>query len=308
MIEVSGLTKDYGKTKALKNVSFTVGKGQILGLLGPNGAGKTTTIRMLCGAIRPSSGHIKINGSDISKNPKYVKSIIGYLPENPPLYPELKIREQIYYAAKLKGLSTSEIKTSMNDVLSTCGLLGQENKIIANLSKGFKQRTGLAQALVGDPKILILDEPTIGLDPAQIIETRDLIKSMAGNRTVILSSHILNEVQAICTKILILNKGRIVASEDSKSISSKYMNKNVYEVSTDPIDDNVVKIISGLEEVESCYIKTGKIFVESKNFADLRSKISKAVVNGGYGLLELKEVQLSLEDIFIDLTNTGGNK
>jgi len=307
MIEVLGLTKTYGKTKALNNISFSVDKGQILGLLGPNGAGKTTAMRTICGVINPDSGSVKINGIDVTKNPIHTKGVIGYLPENPPLYSELKVKEQLYYVARLKGLSGSKIIKSMDEVVASCGLSSVTNKLIANLSKGFKQRTGLAQALINNPSVLVLDEPTVGLDPMQIIEIRKLIKSMADKRTVILSSHILSEVQSICTKVLILNKGDIVASGDSKNISDKFLDRHIYEITVSNFDDKLKTLISSLEDVATCYAgnEIGKIVVETKHDSDLRSKISKIVIQNGYELFEFKEIQSSLEDAFIRLTGDG---
>ena len=303
MIEIKSLTKNYGPTKALDNVTFNVNKGQILGLLGPNGAGKTTTMRLICGVLLADQGSVKINGIDIVKNPAYTKKLVGYLPETPPLYSELKVKEQIYYVGRLKGMTTNDIKKSIPNLLDVCGLIGVENKLIANLSKGFRQRVGLAQALINDPQVLILDEPTVGLDPKQIIEIRELVKSMSQKRTVVFSSHILSEVQAMCSDIVILNYGKIIASGNSKSFITKLQERHAYELTSSVCDDKLRNIISNIEEVQACYIKKGEdiLVIETKNKIDIRNKISNAVFQNGYELLGLKEIHPSLEDIFINL-------
>lgn len=303
MIEIKSLTKRYGSTKALDNVTFNVSKGQILGLLGPNGAGKTTTMRLICGVLFPDQGSVKINGIDIGKNPTHTKKLVGYLPETPPLYTELKVKEQIYYVGKLKGMSTNDIKKSILATLDVCGLISVENKLIANLSKGFRQRVGLAQALINDPEVLILDEPTVGLDPKQIIEIRELVKSMSQKRTVVFSSHILSEVQAICSDIVILNYGKIIASGNSKSFVTRLQERHAYELTASVCDDKLKNIINGIEDVQTCYMKKedNVLVIETKNKIDIRNKISNSVFQNGYELLELKEIHPSLEDIFINL-------
>ncbi len=309
MIEVVSLTKSYAKTQAIKDLSFSVAKGSLTGLLGPNGAGKTTTMRIMCGALRPDLGLVKINGINVEKNPIHIKKIIGYLPETPPLYTELKVREQLTYSSKLKGIKNTHIKDKVNDAVKKCGLLDVKDKTIGTLSKGFKQRVGLAQAMINEPEVLVLDEPTIGLDPIQVIEIRDLIKSMSKHRTVILSSHILSEVQMICDDIVILNNGRLVMSAPCKDIINRTLPGDTYEITASNITEDIISRISSVSGIFSCnVISKNKIKVESSVDKDLAPVISRIIVESGRDLIEIKKTAPSLEEVFVKLTSSCGGR
>ena len=303
MIEIKKLTKDYGKFRAVNEVDFSVRKGEILGFLGPNGAGKTTTMRLITGFLKPTSGKVIVSGYDVQENPLQVKSKIGYLPENPPLYPEMNVVSYLKFIADIKGLERSKIKHNIANVLDLCSLTSVSKRVIANLSKGFKQRVGMAQALINDPKVLILDEPTSGLDPKQIIEIRNLIKSLAEDRTVILSSHILPEVQMTCGRVIIINNGRIVA-EDKQDNLSRYLNGlHAYQVLMKKISKAVVSFIKDIEGVVNVGVDKGNtklLYIEANK--DIRSDIIKQLVSKNHEVLEFKTRDFSLEDVFLKLT------
>ena len=303
MIEIKKLTKDYGKFRAVNEVDFSVRKGEILGFLGPNGAGKTTTMRLITGFLKPTSGKVIVSGYDVQENPLQVKSKIGYLPENPPLYPEMNVVSYLKFIADIKGLERSKIKHNIANVLDLCSLTSVSKRVIANLSKGFKQRVGMAQALINDPKVLILDEPTSGLDPKQIIEIRNLIKSLAEDRTVILSSHILPEVQMTCERVIIINNGRIVA-EDKQDNLSRYLNGlDAYQVLMKKISKAVVLFIKGIDGVVNVGVdksNTKLLYIEANK--DIRSDIIKQLVSKNHEVLEFKTRDFSLEDVFLKLT------
>jgi len=303
MIEIKKLTKDYGKFRAVNEVDFSVRKGEILGFLGPNGAGKTTTMRLITGFLKPTSGKVIVSGYDVQENPLQVKSKIGYLPENPPLYPEMNVVSYLKFIADIKGLEKSKIKHNIANVLDLCSLTSVSKRVIANLSKGFKQRVGMAQALINDPKVLILDEPTSGLDPKQIIEIRNLIKSLAEDRTVILSSHILPEVQMTCGRVIIINNGRIVA-EDKQDNLSRYLNGlHAYQVLMKKISKAVVSFIKDIEGVVNVGVDKGNtklLYIEANK--DIRSDIIKQLVSKNHEVLEFKTRDFSLEDVFLKLT------
>ena len=303
MIEIKKLTKDYGKFRAVNEVDFSVRKGEILGFLGPNGAGKTTTMRLITGFLKPTSGKVIVSGYDVQENPLQVKSKIGYLPENPPLYPEMNVVSYLKFIADIKGLEKSKIKHNIANVLDLCSLTSVSKRVIANLSKGFKQRVGMAQALINDPKVLILDEPTSGLDPKQIIEIRNLIKSLAEDRTVILSSHILPEVQMTCGRVIIINNGRIVA-EDKQDNLSRYLNGlYAYQVLMKKISKAVVLFIKGIDGVVNVGVdksNTKLLYIEANK--DIRSDIIKQLVSKNHEVLEFKTRDFSLEDVFLKLT------
>ncbi|MCX6111960.1 MAG: ATP-binding cassette domain-containing protein [Proteobacteria bacterium] len=306
MIEVKNLIKNYGSCRAIDGISFTLNKGEILGLLGPNGAGKTTTMRIITGFIPPSSGTVKVCGYDITEHPIQVKRKIGYLPENPPLYNEMIVHKYLKYVAELKDVNSKKIASSVEKVIDLCNLGVVKDRIVGNLSKGFRQRTGLAQALINDPEILILDEPTSGLDPKQIIEIRNLIKSLAGNRTVILSSHILPEVQMTCESVIILNKGKIVAVDHQKNLS-KYLNgNNSYEMTLSKKISkkfiNFIKDFEGVLDVGLMSDKNNAIYIDTKGSKDIRSKLIKSTIDNEYEILEFKTKDVSLEDVFMKLT------
>lgn len=303
MIEVKNLTKDYGQFRALDQISFSVNKGEILGFLGPNGAGKTTTMRLITGFIKPTEGNIIISGYDVQENPIQVKSQIGYLPENLPLYTEMDVLSYLRFVATIKGIERSKINNSVSKVVDMCGLGSVCKRVIANLSKGFKQRVGIAQSLINDPKVLILDEPSSGLDPKQIIEIRNLIRSLAGDRTVILSSHILPEVQMTCNRVIIINRGKIVA-EDEQANLSKYLNRShSYQLlakRTSKALISFIKNISGVVSVNKDETNPCILYIEAD--IDVRSNIIKSLVAQKHEFLEFKTRDFSLEDVFLKLT------
>jgi len=304
MIEVKGLSKHYRHIRAVDNISFKVEKGDIVGFLGPNGAGKTTTMRMLTCFIPPSSGEAKVAGFDIIKKPSEVKKQIGYLPETPPLYKEMTVSSYLEFAGKIHGIGGKKLNMRLDYILSRCGIQNVKKRLIANLSKGYKQRVGLAQALIHDPKVLILDEPTIGLDPKQITDIRSLITELGGERTIILSTHILPEVTMTCNKVVILNKGKIVLTDDQKNLSGNmFGSEKIYLLLSSPSDSLETEILR-MEDVLSVK-KDGKeenaFIIETEKEKDLREEIAKYCVEKNYGLREIKRISLSLEDIFINL-------
>ena len=306
MIEVERLTKRYGDRTAIEDVTFRVETGEILAFLGPNGAGKSTTMRILTGFLPASSGSAKIAGFDVFDDPMKVKQQIGYLPETPPLYLEMTVREYLAYAGRLKGVPKSNLQKALSEILGRCGLDQVPNRLIANLSRGYRQRIGLAQALIHDPKVLILDEPTTGLDPKQIIEIRQLIKELAGEHTVILSTHILQEATAICQRVIIIHEGRIRAVDTPEQLSTKLRQSEKFSVTVRNSTEDTPEIIKALPHVLNVFEEpsaAGNIFIiEATLGKDIREDISKCVVNNAWGLLELKSVSMTLEDVFIKLT------
>jgi ABC-2 type transport system ATP-binding protein len=308
MIEVKNLTKFYGNFCAVDNISFNIEKGEIVGFLGPNGAGKTTTMRILTGYFPPTKGSVKIAGYDIIEYPYEAKKRIGYMPENVPLYNELRVATFLYFVAKVKQIPYTDMKKEVEKVIEECGLEDVRNVPIRRLSKGYRQRVGLAQALVGEPEILILDEPTIGLDPKQVVEVRQVIKNLSGRRTVILSTHILPEVQMICERVLVINKGKLVAMDTPENLSfSLGTRRKVYiEVEGKPelVKEKLLQIpnvinISVEPKDEKSNIYT--YLIESARDVDLRREISKCVVENNFSLLELRSITLSLEEVFMQL-------
>lgn len=302
MIRVQHLTKKYGKFIAVNNVSFEIKPGEIVGFLGPNGAGKTTTMRIMTGFMPATSGLVEIEKKDIFEYPDETKEKIGYLPENNPLYFDMEVEAYLDFLASLKHLKKEEKKKQIKKVIFECGLESVKKEIISRLSKGFKQRVGLAGALVGDPEILILDEPTLGLDPKQVVEIRKLIKGFAGKKTVFLSSHILSEVEAICSRVIIIHEGKIVATDTPERLTSTLsgVERVILKIRGDVYQaENVIKSVSGVKLVKS---EDGSILIESDKGVDLREEIAKTLVSRGFGLLELKKETLELEDIFLKLT------
>lgn len=308
MIETQALTKDYGAKRAIDNVSFRAEKGEILGFLGPNGAGKTTTMRILTCFLAPTSGSAKVAGFDVFDSPIEVRRRIGYMPENVPLYDDMPTEEYLQFVAEVKGIGgRTQRLNKVGEAIESCGLQSVRNRIIGHLSKGFKQRVGLAQALLGDPEVLILDEPTVGLDPRQIVEIRKLIKNLAGQRTIVLSTHILPEVEATCGRVIIINEGRIVAQDTPRNLTQRLQGASRVMVSlkSDASANHVkekLERIAGTKKVEQvtrgdegsyCFI------VESEAEKDLRADIGSAVVANKWQLLELRTADLSLEEIFI---------
>ncbi|MCM8803804.1 MAG: ABC transporter ATP-binding protein [Candidatus Omnitrophica bacterium] len=309
MVEAKNLTKYYGKTKAIEDVSFYVEKGEIVGLLGPNAAGKTTIMRILTCFLTPDFGTAKINGYDIFENPIAVQKSIGYLPEKNPLYEEFRVDEFLNFVCELKGIMKKDEKVKrISKIIEECGLSDVKNKLIYKLSKGYKQRVGIAQSLITDPPVLILDEPTIGLDPKQIIETRNLIKNLSGKRTILLSSHILPEISMTCERVIIINEGKIVATDTVENLTSKLKGvKEIYLEVEGEIEKikNAISEISGVKSVNVILPikeKINKYVVLTDKEKDLRKEISRKIVNFGFGLLEMRIEEMTLEDIFLKLT------
>lgn len=313
MIEVKNVTKKYGKFIAVDNISFTINEGEIIGLLGPNGAGKSTTMNMLTGFIEQTEGEIIIDGYNTLKKPKKAKKEIGYMPEGVPLYTDLTVKEFITYMAEIKNVNRKVRKEKIQEIINKTGLAEVQKKLIKNLSRGYKQRVSMAGALIGEPKILILDEPTVGLDPKQITEIRNLIKELGKTHTVILSSHILSEVSQICNKVIIINKGKIVAIDTPENLESKVSNKNcLYVTVEDPEDKmniikNKIKEIKKIELVEKNEDGTKQYMIESEDNVDLRKMIFSELAKEDITIFEMKKADTTLEDAFMKLIE-GGNK
>jgi len=316
MITVKELTKRYAHTTAVDQISFEVAKGQIVGFLGPNGAGKTTTMRVLTCFLPPSSGTATVAGFDVLESPLEVKKRIGYLPESPPIYPEMGTVEYLRFVGKLKGLRGPELEKRVNYVCERCAIADVKNKLLGKLSKGYRQRVGLAQAIIHNPDVLILDEPTAGLDPKQINETRDLIKDLAGEHTIILSTHILPEVEQTCQQVVIINKGKLVATDSVRNLQARARGAEsvVIEVGSRNGELNVPPIQQKLEQVSgvgrvSCkeQIDGRAIFeIESQKGRLVRGDLARAVVESGWDLNELRPAAMSLEEVFLQLTETSG--
>jgi ABC-2 type transport system ATP-binding protein len=303
MIEAIHLTKVYDNTPAVTDVSFTVEKGEILGFLGPNGAGKTTTMRVLTGFLPPTSGSAKVAGFDILKDSLEVRKRIGYMPENPPLYNEMTVSSFLKFIARIKRVPKSKEKQRLDYAIDRCSLESVSGRLIGHLSRGFRQRVGLAQALIHDPEVLILDEPTIGLDPTQIIEIRQLIKGLAGAHTVILSSHILPEVEQTCGRVVIINKGKIVASDTPEKLSLSLRGSNVYTVTLSRPSEEIMQQLKSLKGVLDIRVDdNGTYTIESDRDSGLCEEIAELVVQKKAGLRELRPVVFTLEDVFVELT------
>lgn len=311
MIEVENLSKNYGSNKAIDNVSFSVEKGQILGFLGPNGAGKTTTMRILTGYIPASTGNAKVAGFDVYSSSLEVRKRIGYLPETPPLYPDMTVREFLGFVAKIKGVSAGDRPLKIKKALESCQITHKEKVMIRKLSKGYRQRVGIAQAIVHDPPVIILDEPTVGLDPRQIIEVRNLIKSLAGERTIILSTHILPEVSMTCDQVTIINQGKIVATNTPQSLMEDLEEGEGYKIEvegdTSTLKSHLMKI-PGVTDVEIQKIPEipdhSLVSVIAHSSYKVGRDIASMIVYQGLGLYEMKRTSPSLEDVFLQLTTT----
>ena len=307
MIEVKNVTKRYGDFTAVNNISFEVKDGEILGLLGPNGAGKSTTMNMITGFIEATEGNIIVNGYDISKNARKAKTQIGYMPENVPLYQELTAKEFVKYMAELKGVERKERKEAVENVIKETGLEEVQNKLIKNLSRGYKQRVSMAGALVGNPEVLILDEPTVGLDPKRILEIRNLIKDLGKKHTVILSSHILSEVSQICERVVIINKGNLVAIDTPENLEEKTKNKNVIYVTVEDAEEKMVSIKDKVQDIEELELVkdnedgTKQYKIVSEENIDLRKTLFDVLPKEGITIFELKKAEISLEDAFMKL-------
>ncbi len=304
MIEAEGLTKFYGSLPAIRDVTFQVQKGEVVGFLGPNGAGKSTTMRILACFMPPTAGMARIDGMDCFENSLEVRRLVGYLPENVPLYGDLTVKGFLQFAAGAKGVEAKRLDHEIGRVVDTCGLEKVAHRIIGHLSKGYRQRVGLAQALLHNPSVLILDEPTIGLDPTQIIEIRKLIQDLREEHTVLLSSHILPEVAQICQRVLIINKGQIVATDSPANLTHQLQKSSEISLQVKRGVSELVPVIQEMEGVQGV-VRQGesddRLRIETDRSHDLRPEIARAVIARGMDLLELKLVDLSLEDIFMQL-------
>ena len=313
MIEVSNLIKQYGKEIAVNDISFTVNEGEILGFLGPNGAGKSTTMNIITGYIAPTSGTVKICGYDIIDEPQKAKSKIGYLPEIPPLYVNMTVDEYLEFVCDIKKVSKGDKKEVLEKIKEIVKISHVSNKIIKNLSKGYKQRVGIAQALIGNPEILILDEPTVGLDPKEIIEIRDFIKTLGKNHTVILSSHILSEISAVCDRVLILNKGVIVAQDTTENLSENLSKNHKMNISVKGDKENIKTALENEESIVSVIQQgenekdTYQFIVEASENCDIREVIFDNAIKNNYKILGMNPVEMSLEDIFLKVTDIEDN-
>ena len=307
MIEVSHLSKNYGSRPAVKDLSFTVGDGQIFGLLGPNGAGKSTIMNILTGYIAPTSGEVKVAGFSLPEQAQQAKACVGYLPEQPPLYPEMTVQEYLDFASELKGVRRAERKEQVRRAARRTGLEEVLPRLIRSLSKGYRQRVGIAQALLGSPKLIILDEPTVGLDPAQVIEIRKLIRGLGKAHTVILSSHILSEVQAVCSQVLILAKGRLVAVGAPDELGEKLSSGSCLKATVLGDGQTVLKAVGsipGIRKVELEGESDGQVTftAESTDDTNRRAEVSRALSQAGCTVLALSAESKTLEDVFLALT------
>ena len=304
MIEVQNITKRFGNLTAIERVSFTVEPGEVLAFLGPNGAGKTTTMRILTCFMPATEGVARVAGFDCFEQPLEVKRRIGYLPETPPLYLELTVVEYLTFMGRIKAMNSKDLNRGLDRVLEQVSLGPVRHRLIGNLSRGYRQRVGLAQALIHDPPVLILDEPTVGLDPKQIIEIRELIKGLAASHTVILSTHILPEATAVCQRVVIINGGRIVAEDTPDRLSARVRRSEKVSVTIKAPPQDLADRFRAIPGVMSAYAPTGagEFLLECELGKDLREEIARFVVTGGWGLVELKTISMTLEDVFLQLT------
>lgn len=309
MIEVKNISKKYGNFIAVDNISFEVNDHEIVGFLGPNGAGKTTTMNMITGFIEPTEGEIIINGFNISKNPNKAKKQMGYMPENVPLYNDLTVKEFINYMAELKRVNKKERKEVVKNILEETGLLDVQNKLIKNISRGYKQRVSLAGALIGNPDVLILDEPTVGLDPKQITEIRTLIKKLGNNHTILLSSHILSEVSQICQKVVIINKGKILAIDTLENLENKTKEENSIVLVVEDKDNKMKTIDKKIKSVKEVRLLkenedgTKKYLIISNNDTDIRKELFEVLPKEKITIFELRKSENTLEDAFLKIVN-----
>lgn len=304
MIQVKDLTKDYGPRRAINKLNFSISKGDVVGFLGPNGAGKSTTMKIITGFMAPSLGSASVAGFDVFENPLEVKKRIGYLPETPPVYGDMYVRDYLRYVAALKQVPKNQIEASVDRAIEKTNLGEVQKRLIQHLSKGFKQRVGIAQAIVSDPEVLILDEPTVGLDPKQVAEIRDLIKSLKGQHTIILSTHILPEVEATCEKVIIINKGVIVAEDSIHNLSTMEKGQSRLHVRLRKDVNDMKQILGDIHQVVSVHAgATNKEWnIDVQGGEDVVDSISSLLVTRGYGLVELSPSKLDLEDVFLKLT------
>lgn len=307
MIEVRHLSRNFGAVQAIQDISFEVQKGEIVGFLGPNGAGKTTTMRILTGYIPATSGTAKVAGFDVQEESLEVRKRIGYMPENPPVYADMTVDQYLNFVAKIKGVDGKVRKKKVDEAMEKVGITDVRKRIIKHLSKGYRQRVGLAQALVHDPEVLILDEPTIGLDPKQIREVRTLIKGLAGQHTVILSTHILPEVSMTCQRVIIINKGKVVAEDTPDNLTARLSGSERLVMEVEGPADAVKQALQAVPGVQSLSVDRAngdgriQLTIESGAGSDLRKELARTVVNNGWGLLELRPIEMSLEDVFLHL-------
>ena len=309
MIEVQGLTKRYGRTTAVEDLHFTVRKGEILGFLGPNGAGKTTTMRVLTGFLPPTLGKVTVAGYDVMRESLEVKRRTGYLPETPPLYTDMRVEEMLAFAGRIKGVPRRELQQRIAETAEKTAIADVRQKIVGHLSKGYRQRVGLAVALIHNPEVLVLDEPTAGLDPKQIIETRRLIKSLAGEHTIILSTHILPEAAHTCGRVMIINAGKLVAEDTPENLTARLQGFETMRLLVEgpeaAVSESLARV-AGVSNVSAMPPVDGRVefSVQMEKGQDSRRELARAVVESGWGLLELRPVGLSLEEIFLKLTTT----
>ena len=303
MIRVENLTKYYGKRLAVDNISFEIGKGEIVGFLGPNGAGKTTTMRILTGFLAPTQGNIWVANYDMSQHSLEARQHIGYFPEAMPLYSDMTVRSYLDFSARLRGVDKNKIKKRIDEVVSACHLEEYIDVIIGKLSKGFRQRVGVAQAIIHEPDVLIMDEPTIGIDPIQVAMTRQLIKDMGEERTVLLSTHILPEVSMTCERVIIINEGKIVAEDRIENLSTLISGSKRIRLEVQGPHEEVVDRLRRVEGVLQVSFKDSHYIVECATGQDFRGKITQTIVQGGWTLLSLESIEMSLEDIFLKLTH-----
>jgi ABC-2 type transport system ATP-binding protein len=302
-IKVKNLTKIFGKQKAVDNISFEVGKGEILGFLGPNGAGKSTTMKIATCFLPPSEGEVKVCGYNVLDNPQEVKSKVGYLPENNPLYVEMYVREYLAFIGNVHGLKGKKLIARIDEMIRLCGLTREQNKKIETLSKGYRQRVGLAQALIHDPEVLILDEPTTGLDPNQIIEIRELIKKISNDKTVIFSTHIMQEVQALCDRVVVIDKGKIVANDQIENLKSKQVEVAIIIVEfSEEVEALIFEKIEGIISVEN--VTSAKLKIKAITKKDVRPLIFEYASQNGLTLLAMQQEEVTMENVFQELTKS----
>jgi len=310
LIRAENLTKRYGQHVAIDSLSFNIERGEILGFLGPNGAGKSTTMNILTGYLSATEGNVIVDGLDILEHPEEVKKKIGYLPEQPPIYPDMTVDEYLKFVCDIKKVPRDKKKASMERILELVGIGEVQHRLIKNLSKGYKQRVGLAQALIGNPEILILDEPTVGLDPKQIIEIRNLIKSLREQHTIILSSHILPEVSAVCQRVLILNRGKIAASDTTDNLSRRLLGANLLALKVEGPEAVVRETLSSVPDITKIETHPSQepgvveVLVEAERDKDIRRDIFQALKDTDLPILLMRPQDLTLEDIFLQLTTT----
>jgi len=303
MIEVKNLTRYYGTRRAINNISFQIEKGEVVGFLGPNGAGKSTTMNIISCILPASSGSAKINGFDTFEQSLEIRKVIGYLPETPPLYSDMIVADYLNFAAGIRGVDAKRISSSVDRVIEKCSLKDVSRRIIGRLSKGYQQRVGLAQAMIHDPEILILDEPTIGLDPIQIIEIRKLIHELTAEHTIILSSHILPEITQICKRVIIINDGEIAAVDSLGGLAASLRKSDRLSLTVRNSENNVVEKLNGLDQVISATNDGGNQYlIECALSSNLQDEIAKLALENNWGIVELKPVSMTLEDIFLKLT------